>query len=73
MNLNELIKKERERQGISAWRLSKRIDTSPTNYGKIESGKHNPSMVIIQRIATELNADITFHPNNKVTITHTNK
>lgn len=60
--------------GFSKWV----IDTYGIRYDNLFSYACNCGYLIHvlstqYRIATELNADITFHPNNKVTITPTNK
>lgn len=70
MKLHEAIEKERERQGISRYKLAKAIDTNPTNYGKIADGLHSPSLDMMFRICKELNICITLCKENKVTITN---
>lgn len=58
MKVHELIKSAREKAGISRYRLSKEIDTSPTNYNNIEDGKHSPSLRMLSSICGVLKVDI---------------
>ena len=66
MELHNIIRKEREKQGISRYKLSKAIDTGPTNLKKIEDGTHSPSFGMICKICTELGMSIMIAPNKKV-------
>lgn len=68
MDLNEQIKKEREKQGITKYKLSRLIGTSPTNYGHLEAGVHSPSLDMVKRICNALNVSITFHPDNSTDV-----
>lgn len=61
--LHELLKKERERQGLSKYKLSKMISTNPSHYGTMEAGKYSPSLDMMKRICSALNVSITIHPD----------
>lgn len=66
MRLQDILKKEREKQGLTKYKLAKSIDTSLTNYDKIESGVHSPSFGMLCRLSTVLGISITISPNEKI-------
>lgn len=68
MKLHEAIKKERERQKISKYRMAKDLETSASYYARLEKGETNPSQDRIEAIAKLLNVKITIHSNGKATI-----
>jgi len=61
--LNDLIKKERERQGISSFKLAQAIPTNPSHYKKLELGEFSPSLDMMKRICIALNITITISPD----------
>jgi transcriptional regulator with XRE-family HTH domain len=63
MELHDQIKKEREKQGISKYKLSRIINTNESYYGTLEKGKHSPSLDMMKRICIALDITITISPD----------
>lgn len=55
-NFAEFIKQQRERQGISRYRLARLAGLTITAITKYESGERSPSVAIAARICKALNA-----------------
>lgn len=69
IGLHDLIKEEREAQGLSKYRLSKMLDTNPSHYGTMENGKYSPSLDMMKRICAALNVSITIQPDGNTKLT----
>lgn len=68
MELHKQIKAERERQGLSSWKVSQAIPTNPSHYKKLELGEFSPSLDMMKRICVALNISITILPNGDTKI-----
>jgi DNA-binding XRE family transcriptional regulator len=55
----KLIKKKRDELGLTQQEMAKMIPTHKSTYCKIENGLQEPNFIILQRICTLLQIDIT--------------
>ncbi len=58
MSIGSKIKETRQKMGITQKELAHRLGTSPQNLAQYESGKRNPKLETIKKIATALNVPI---------------
>ncbi len=64
MRINELIKQQREKQGISILQLSKMTGLARFSLYNIEDGKNSPSFNNLRKILKALNIEIKFVINS---------
>ena len=56
------LKKERERQGLTAAQLAERVGMDAAALSRLESGRHaNPTLRTVEKIAAALGKAIAFH------------
>lgn len=58
VNVGGLIRRERERQGVSLRELARRVGVSPSMMSQVETGRTRPSVSTIYSIAAELGLSI---------------
>jgi transcriptional regulator with XRE-family HTH domain len=58
VNVGSLIRRERERQGLSLRELARRVGVSASMLSQVETGRTRPSVSTIYAIATELGLSI---------------
>jgi transcriptional regulator with XRE-family HTH domain len=58
VNLGILVRRERERHGLSLRELARRVGVSPSMLSQVETGRTQPSVSTIYAIATELGVSI---------------
>lgn len=58
MDIAEQIKRIRKEKGLSQQDVADRLSMNRVQYNRIETGKSDPTMNILQRIATVLEVDI---------------
>ncbi len=59
MTVGELIRLHREAAGLTQWDLSRSASIAETTVWRIETGKVQPSLSTLRRIALALNTSIT--------------
>lgn len=59
MHIEMLIKEEREKQGMTLSRLSKKSGVSAAHLSDIEKNFKSPSLLVMVKIAKALDVDIT--------------
>lgn len=69
MKLGELLRQERERQGLNKNHLALAIPTSGTHIKKVEDGKLSPSFDYVCRACVALDITLTVSPDASITIT----
>ncbi|WP_158861610.1 helix-turn-helix domain-containing protein [Lunatibacter salilacus] len=58
MDIAERIKKIRKEKGLSQQEVADRLSMNRVQYNRIETGKSDPTMNILQRIAAVLETDV---------------
>lgn len=58
--ISELIE-ARKKRGITQAELAKKIGTKQTAIARIESGRSNPTVFFLEKIANALNSKLTIH------------
>jgi transcriptional regulator with XRE-family HTH domain len=58
VNVGSLVRRERERRGLSLRELARRVGVSPSMLSQVETGRTRPSVSTIYAIATELGVSI---------------
>ena len=73
MDIAEQIKKIRKEKGLSQQELADKLSMNRVQYNRIETGKSDPTMNILQRIATVLDINVVefFEAKNNDTEVHT--
>jgi len=73
MDVAEQIKKIRKEKGFSQQELADKLSMNRVQYNRIETGKSDPTMNILQRIATVLEIDMVqfFEAKNNEQDIHT--
>lgn len=57
MNIGELIKKRRIETGVSQKKLAEKLDITPVMISQYETGKRNPKLETLEKIANALGCD----------------
>lgn len=67
MELGEKIKTLRKRQGLSQEELSERVEINATHLSRLETGKYQPSIDVLKRLADalEVSADYLLSPEDE--------
>lgn len=60
MNLGENLRKIRKSKGLSQRELAERISSDPSYVNRVEIGKLNPSIAVIERIADVLECSLDY-------------
>lgn len=68
MELHEQIRKEREKQGFSKYKIARMMDMSESYYGEIEAGKKPISRKTIEKLCDALKVSVTLFPGFKTTV-----
>jgi transcriptional regulator with XRE-family HTH domain len=63
MNIHDIIKKQREKQGVTKYKMAKLLGTSQGYYANLEKGEFKPSFDRIFDICKILNITITISPD----------
>ncbi len=73
MDISEQIKKVRKEKGFSQQEVADKLSMNRVQYNRIETGKSDPTMNILQRIATVLDINVVefFEAKNNGTEVHT--
>ncbi|MCO5236074.1 MAG: helix-turn-helix domain-containing protein [Chitinophagaceae bacterium] len=73
MDIAEQIKKIRKEKGLSQQDLADKLSMNRVQYNRIETGKSDPTMNILQRIANVLDVNVVefFEAKNNGTEVHT--
>jgi transcriptional regulator with XRE-family HTH domain len=73
MDIAEQIKKIRKEKGLSQQDIADKLTMNRVQYNRIETGKSDPTMNILQRIAGVLDIDVVafFEAKNNNTEVHT--
>lgn len=73
MDIAEQIKKVRKEKGFSQLEVADKLSMNRVQYNRIETGKSDPTMNILQRIAAVLEIDVVqfFEAKNNDTEIHT--
>jgi transcriptional regulator with XRE-family HTH domain len=58
MDISEQIKKVRKNKGLSQQEIADKLAMNRVQYNRIETGKSDPTMNILQRIANVLDIDV---------------
>lgn len=73
MDVAERIKRIRKEKGLSQQEVADKLSMNRVQYNRIETGKSDPTMNILQRIANVLDIDVVefFEAKNNGTEVHT--
>lgn len=73
MNIAEIIKQIRKQKGFSQQEIADKLSMNRVQYNRIETGKSDPTMNILQRIANVLDINVVefFEAKNNGTEVHT--
>ena len=73
MDVAERIKRIRKEKGLSQQEVADKLSMNRVQYNRIETGKSDPTMNILQRIANALDIDVVefFEAKNNGTEVHT--
>lgn len=63
--INEQIKKERLKQGLTRYKVSKLMGISQTHYNSLETSLKSPSLSLIQKACIALDVAIITNPDGK--------
>lgn len=71
--INEQIKKERLKQGLTMYAAAKAMGISQTHYKKLETNTNSPSLALLSKACIALGVDAVISHDGKQTITKVNK
>jgi transcriptional regulator with XRE-family HTH domain len=73
MEMNEQIKRERERQKLTRYKVAKMMGTSQSYYDSIEKHGVSPSLDMLKRVCEALNISVTIHPDKSTKVKQVKK